>query len=125
MTSTSIGPVKKERSDLPIAYVRAGSSVRGLDHSPIGTVASLLETRNAVYKKEIKISNVIPNPNPVGVGESIEKAFLPVLLAQASSQMSMPGMSFQKDSCLLEVKLVHGYTLYSSRERISYAWLKA
>lgn len=78
-----------------------------------------------VYKKEIKIS---PNPNPVGVGESIEKAFPPVLLAQASSQMSMPGMSFQKDSCLLEVKLVHGYTLYSdlsSRERISYAWLKA
>lgn len=74
------------------------------------------------------ISNVIPNPNPVGVGESIDKAFLPVLLAKASSQMSMPGMSFQKDSCSLEVKLVHGYTLYSdlsSRERISYAWLKA
>lgn len=71
---------------------------------------------------------MIPNPNPVGVGESIDKAFLPVLLAQASSQMSMPRMSFQKDSCLLEVKLVHRYTLYSdlsSRERISYAWLKA
>lgn len=44
-----------------------------------------------VYKKEILISNVIP---PVGVGESIEKAFLPVLLAQASSQMSMPCLSF-------------------------------
>ncbi|KAK3413290.1 hypothetical protein EUGRSUZ_I01858 [Eucalyptus grandis] len=77
-----------------------------------------------VYKKEIQISNVILNPNPVGVGESLDKAFIPVLLAQASSQMSMPGMSFQKDSCLLEVKVGHGYTLYSdlsSRERISYA----
>jgi hypothetical protein len=28
--------------DLPIAYVIAGSSGRGLDHSPIGKVASLL-----------------------------------------------------------------------------------
>jgi hypothetical protein len=95
-TSTSIGPVFKERSDLPIAYVRAGSSVRGLDYSPIGTGASLLENNKCcfVYKKEMKISNVIPNPNPVGVGESIDKAFLPVLLAQASSQMSMPCLSF-------------------------------
>lgn len=94
LTSTSIGPVFKERSDLPIAYVRAGSSVRGLDYLPIGTGLEKNNKCCLVYKKEMKISNVIPNPNPVGVGESIDKAFLPVLLAQASSQMTMPSLSF-------------------------------
>jgi hypothetical protein len=45
-------PVFKERSDLPIAYVIAGSSGGGLDHSPIGgKVASLLAKIAVLFQK--------------------------------------------------------------------------